>query len=124
MAEELANLVEQLDNVVIEDGSDTDANEVDLYENLNEPQLEAVTYEGRNLLVLAGAGSGKTHALTRRIAKFMLQDGVDPDNIVSVTFTNKAANDMKERIQSLTGRYLKNVGTFPFHLWQAFTEVL
>ena len=75
----------------------------DILENLNSAQLEAVTSTEGFIRVIAGAGSGKTGALTRRFAFLVNEIGIMPGNILCVTFTNKAANEMKNRIHKLTG---------------------
>ncbi|NOZ01286.1 MAG: UvrD-helicase domain-containing protein, partial [Deltaproteobacteria bacterium] len=72
-----------------------------ILKDLNEDQLQAVTHEGGPLLILAGAGSGKTRAITRRIAWLVRERSVYPGRILSVTFTNKAAAEMKERVRTL-----------------------
>ena len=72
-----------------------------ILENLNDPQREAVTSEDKSLLVLAGAGSGKTRVLVHRIAWNVEAMGINPSSIIAVTFTNKAAKEMQSRIQEL-----------------------
>lgn len=84
----------------------------DLLESLNDRQREAVIHPGGPAIVLAGAGSGKTRVLTTRAAWLMHEQGERPDSLLLVTFTNKAAGEMKERIRRMTGRDLAHVGTF------------
>ncbi|MCR5658595.1 MAG: UvrD-helicase domain-containing protein [Bacteroidales bacterium] len=88
---------------------------IDLLNDLNEPQREAVTTIEGPVMVIAGAGSGKTRALTYRVA-YMIQEGIDPFSIMALTFTNKAAREMKERIMQLVNASdARNVWMGTFH---------
>lgn len=82
---------------------------------LNDKQKEAVLYGDGPLLILAGAGSGKTSVLTTRVAYLIKERGVDPRSIVAITFTNKAAKEMKERIIKLVGSTGYNIQISTFH---------
>ena len=77
--------------------------ESDILAGLNEAQLRAVTETEGYVRVIAGAGSGKTRALSRRFAYLVNELGILPGNILCVTFTNKAAGEMRQRIHALTG---------------------
>jgi len=82
---------------------------------LNDRQREAVTAEAPNLLVLAGAGSGKTRVLVHRIAWIIATEGLSPHSILAVTFTNKAANEMRLRIEELLERPAGGMWVGTFH---------
>lgn len=86
-----------------------------LLDGLNPQQQRAVIHEGAPLLVVAGAGSGKTRVLTRRIAYLMAARGVKPYEILAITFTNKAAGEMKERVTELVGPIAKSMWVSTFH---------
>jgi DNA helicase-2/ATP-dependent DNA helicase PcrA len=88
---------------------------MDLDRELNPEQKEAVLHEGGPLLVLAGAGSGKTRALTYRVAHLVLHRGIPPWRILAITFTNKAAEEMRLRVQRLLGREMTGIWIGTFH---------
>lgn len=83
-----------------------------LLDSLNPDQKKAVTHKKGPLLILAGAGSGKTRALTYRAAYLISEHGIEPERILLTTFTNKAAGEMQERLEKLVGYRLPYAGTF------------
>src|SRR5918993_3165208 len=87
----------------------------DLLEGLNGPQQEAVKHAGPPLLVVAGAGSGKTRVLTRRIAWLISERKAHPGSVLAITFTNKAAAEMRERVEDLVGRRARIMWVSTFH---------
>ena len=88
---------------------------MDFLKNLNPKQIEAVKTTDGAVLILAGAGSGKTRALTCRIAYLIKEKGIKPHQILAVTFTNKAAQEMKERLEKILGQAAQNLWLGTFH---------
>ncbi|WP_433494263.1 DNA helicase PcrA [Micromonospora sp. CA-248089] len=86
-----------------------------LLDGLNGPQRDAVTHAGSPLLIVAGAGSGKTRVLTNRIAYLLAARDVHPGEIIAITFTNKAAGEMKERVAALVGPRARLMWVSTFH---------
>ena len=86
-----------------------------IYDTLNKPQKEAVYCTNGPLLILAGAGSGKTRVLTHRIAYLIEELGVNPWNILAITFTNKAAGEMRQRVDNLVGFGSESIWVSTFH---------
>ena len=86
-----------------------------IYDTLNTPQREAVFHTDGPLLILAGAGSGKTRVLTHRIAYLIAEKDINPWNILAITFTNKAAQEMRERVDQITGEMGSSIWVSTFH---------
>ncbi|MFC0096422.1 DNA helicase PcrA [Micromonospora marina] len=93
----------------------TGSDPVALLDGLNGPQRDAVTHAGSPLLIVAGAGSGKTRVLTNRIAYLLAARDVHPGEIIAITFTNKAAGEMKERVAALVGPRARLMWVSTFH---------
>src|SRR5215212_2739660 len=93
------------------DSSKADA----LLSGLNREQAEAVRHAGSPLLIVAGAGSGKTRVLTHRIAYLLAERDVHPGEIIAITFTNKAAGEMKDRVAALVGNRARLMWVSTFH---------
>lgn len=93
----------------------------DYLSTLNEPQREAVLHGSGPLMIIAGAGSGKTRVLTYRIAR-LIETGVDPFRILSLTFTNKASGEMRNRIEGAVGTEARNIWMGTFH--SVFAKIL
>jgi DNA helicase-2/ATP-dependent DNA helicase PcrA len=87
----------------------------DLLDDLNPVQREAVVHPGGPLLIVAGAGSGKTRVLTYRVAYLIREQGISPFEILAITFTNKAADEMKNRVAALVGPVTKKMWVSTFH---------
>ena len=86
-----------------------------LLEGLNPQQREAVLHRGPALLIVAGAGSGKTRVLTHRIASLLQTREAWPSQILAITFTNKAAGEMRDRVRALVGRQSDGMWISTFH---------
>ena len=95
---------------------------MDYLESLNEPQHEGVINTDGPCMLIAGAGSGKTRVLTYRIAHLIKSKGVDPFNIMALTFTNKAAKEMRDRIEKIVGQDARNLWMGTFH--SVFARIL
>src|SRR5262245_13665191 len=95
---------------------------MDYLNNLNPPQREGVINTEGPCMIIAGAGSAKTRVLTYRIAHLMKSQNVDAFNILALTFTNKAANEMRDRIEGVVGQEARNLWMGTFH--SVFARIL
>jgi len=95
---------------------------MDYLESLNPPQREGVINTEGPCMIIAGAGSGKTRVLTYRIAHLIKSQGVDPFNIMALTFTNKAAKEMRDRVEDVVGNDARNLWMGTFH--SVFARIL
>ena len=86
-----------------------------IYDTLNDRQKQAVMQTEGPVLILAGAGSGKTRVLTHRVAYLIDQEGVNPYQIMAITFTNKAAGEMRERVDQIVGFGSEQIWVSTFH---------
>ena len=86
-----------------------------IYDTLNERQKQAVMQTQGPVLILAGAGSGKTRVLTHRVAWLIEEEGVNPYQIMAITFTNKAAGEMRERVDKIVGFGAEQIWVSTFH---------
>ena len=86
-----------------------------IIDSLNDIQQEAVRHTNGPVLILAGAGSGKTRVLTNRTAWIIENEGVNPWNILAITFTNKAAGEMRDRINKIVGNGAESIWVATFH---------
>ena len=96
-------------------GSKLESDPLSLLDGLTEPQRQAVIQRGGPLLVVAGAGSGKTRVLTRRIAHLLATGDARPHEIMAITFTNKAADEMRRRVVDLVGPEANKMWVSTFH---------
>ena len=99
----------------LDTGDGTDPRLARLVEDLNPSQRLAVEHRGGPLLIVAGAGSGKTRVLTRRIAHLLATRDAQPGEVLAITFTNKAAGEMKERVAELVGARARAMWVSTFH---------
>lgn len=86
-----------------------------IYDTLNDKQKQAVMQTEGPVLILAGAGSGKTRVLTHRVAYLIDEEGVNPYQIMAITFTNKAAGEMRERVDQIVGFGSEQIWVSTFH---------